>query len=100
MLGFMGMDSDAILGVSPLHGLFVLPQSDLQCPFGLAYVSFVTTFAGDFINNASLPFIWNPSLDLHQGLFQDLHWLEGCFDSQRGTNSLNLLTEAFHIGQA
>ena len=38
----MGMDSDVILGVSPLHGLFVLLQSDLQCPFGLAYVSFVT----------------------------------------------------------
>ena len=89
------MDSDAIFGLSSLHGLFVLPQSDLQRPSGLAYVSFVTTFAGDFIKNASLPLIWDPSLDLHQGLFQGLHWLEGCFDSQGGTNSLKLLAEAF-----
>ena len=98
----MGMNSDAIFGVSSLHRLFVLPQSDLQHPSGLAYVSFVTTSAEDFINNASFSLIWDLRLDLHQGSFQGLQWLEGCFASQGGggTNSLNLLAEAFHIGQA
>ena len=60
-------------GVSSLHGLFVLPQSDLQRPSGLTYVSFVTTFAGDFINNASLSLIWDLSLDFHQG------FIKACF---------------------
>ena len=95
------MDSDAIPGVSSLHGLFVLPESDLQCLSGLSYVSFVTNFTGDFIYNASLSSSGIcMSHDFHQGLSQGLHWLEGCFDSQGGTNSLNLLAKAFHIGQA
>ena len=47
----MGVNSDTVLGVSPLYFLFVFPKPDLYSLLGPTDVAFSSFLAGDLIHN-------------------------------------------------